>query len=190
MPPARGTIQILFAYAKAIDVALTVGDRRSRVGPFGDGAAERETTASAAMMSARCLRATENLPEETGEILRLPWSDRKGPWNVIAVASVFRRTSERYNRPMHHVYVVRCADGTLYTGYARDPTARVKVHNAGRGAKYTAGRRPVMLVYSETFDTRSAALRREHELKRWRRLAKETLIGNPRRKHDATKSRG
>jgi putative endonuclease len=77
---------------------------------------------------------------------------------------------------VHYVYVVRCADGTLYTGYARDPAARVEVHNAGRGAKYTRGRRPVALVYSERFRTRGAALRREHELKRLRRSAKQALI--------------
>ena len=52
---------------------------------------------------------------------------------------------------MHFVYIVRCADGTLYTGYARDPRARERTHNSGRGAKYTAGRRPVRLVYQEAF---------------------------------------
>jgi putative endonuclease len=74
------------------------------------------------------------------------------------------------------VYIVRCADGTLYTGYARDPRARETVHNAGRGARYTAGRRPVCLVYSEAFDSRSDALKREHQLKRWSRGRKEALI--------------
>ena len=50
-------------------------------------------------------------------------------------------------RPMHFVYIVRCADGSLYTGYALDPRARIRVHNTGRGARYTSGRRPVRLVY-------------------------------------------
>ena len=77
---------------------------------------------------------------------------------------------------MHFVYLVRCADGTLYTGYARDPRARESVHNAGKGARYTAGRRPVRLVYSENFPSRSAALKREHQLKRWSRARKEALI--------------
>ena len=58
---------------------------------------------------------------------------------------------------MHWVYIVRCGDGTLYTGYARDPDRRVAAHNAGRGAKYTAGRRPVSLVYAESFKSRGAA---------------------------------
>lgn len=76
----------------------------------------------------------------------------------------------------HFVYLVRCADGSLYTGYARDPQAREQAHNRGRGARYTAGRRPVTLVYAEPCDSRSAALRREHELKRWTRAQKLALI--------------
>jgi putative endonuclease len=77
--------------------------------------------------------------------------------------------------------MLRCVDGTLYTGYARDPVQRTAVHNAGRGAKYTASRRPVTLVYSEPCDSLSAALKREHELKRWPRSSKEALLnGVPR----------
>jgi putative endonuclease len=77
---------------------------------------------------------------------------------------------------VHFVYIVRCADGTLYTGYARDPTTRVKVHNAGRGARYTAGRRPVRLIYSESFESVGDALRREYALKRRSRAQKEALV--------------
>ena len=77
---------------------------------------------------------------------------------------------------MHHVYIVRCADGTLYTGYAVDPHEREKVHNTGRGARYTASRLPVSLVYSECFESKSGALKREHALKRLRREEKEALI--------------
>ena len=79
------------------------------------------------------------------------------------------------------VYIVRCADGTLYTGYARDPTARVKVHNAGRGARYTAGRRPVRLVYYESCASVGDALRREYALKQRSRAQKEVLIKSRRR---------
>jgi putative endonuclease len=78
---------------------------------------------------------------------------------------------------VHFVYIVRCADGTLYTGYARDPKARVKVHNSGRGARYTSGRRPVRLIYSESFESVGDALRRERALKRRSRAQKEALIG-------------
>ena len=76
----------------------------------------------------------------------------------------------------HFVYIVRCADGTLYTGYARDPRQREQAHNRGRGARYTAGRRPVVLVYVEPCGSVGDALRRERELKRWRREKKEGLI--------------
>jgi putative endonuclease len=77
---------------------------------------------------------------------------------------------------VHFVYIVRCADGTLYTGYAKDPTARERVHNAGRGAKYTAGRRPVQLVYREAWRSRGRALAREHAIKQLSRVEKECLI--------------
>ena len=77
---------------------------------------------------------------------------------------------------LHFVYIVRCRDGSLYTGCAQDPEARLRLHNNGRGAKYTRGRRPVRLVYSESFATISEALRREYELKQWPRARKQALI--------------
>ena len=77
---------------------------------------------------------------------------------------------------MFFVYMVRCSDGTLYTGFARDPQDRVKVHNGGKGAKYTRCRLPVTLVYVEQCESLSAALKRERQLKPWRRAKKEALI--------------
>ena len=74
------------------------------------------------------------------------------------------------------VYLVRCADGTYYAGSTTDVAARSAAHNAGRGARYTSGRRPVEVVYQEVCESKSAALRREHALKRLTRSAKETLI--------------
>ena len=76
----------------------------------------------------------------------------------------------------HYVYVLECADGTLYTGYTTDVERRVAEHDAGDGAKYTRGRTPVEVVLTESFDSRAAALRREHELKALSRRAKERLI--------------
>jgi len=75
-----------------------------------------------------------------------------------------------------YVYIVRCADGTLYTGWTTDVARRVAKHNAGRGAAYTRQRGPVVLVYSETLPDRSAALRREEEIKRRGRRYKELLV--------------
>ena len=77
---------------------------------------------------------------------------------------------------MFFVYMVRCADGTLYTGLARNPDERVRVHNSGKGAKYTRSRLPVVLVYSEECESLSAALKRECQLKPWSRARKEALI--------------
>ncbi|HET9385516.1 MAG TPA: GIY-YIG nuclease family protein [Gemmatimonadales bacterium] len=74
------------------------------------------------------------------------------------------------------MYMVRCADGTLYTGFARDPQARVQVHNSGKGAKYTRTRLPVSLVYVEQCESLSAALKRERQLKPWSRARKEALV--------------
>jgi putative endonuclease len=80
---------------------------------------------------------------------------------------------------MHYVYILRCADGTLYTGYTTDLKARVAVHNTRRGAKYTRGRCPVTLVYSKGFRSLGKALSREHALKQLTRAEKEALIRRP-----------
>lgn len=77
----------------------------------------------------------------------------------------------------HFVYVLRCADGTLYTGYTTDVERRVAEHDAGDGAKYTSGRTPVELVHREAYRSRSAAMRREHAIKALSRAEKERLIG-------------
>jgi putative endonuclease len=76
---------------------------------------------------------------------------------------------------MWYVYIVRCADRTLYTGVARDLSARIETHNTGRGAKYTRARLPVKLIYQEAVADRSAALRREHAIKRLSRAEKRAL---------------
>jgi len=74
------------------------------------------------------------------------------------------------------VYIVRCADSSLYTGIARNVRERIDLHNCGRGAKYTRSRRPVELVYCEFVDNRAAALRREMAIKRLERDDKQKLI--------------
>jgi putative endonuclease len=86
--------------------------------------------------------------------------------------------------PSWNVYLVRCADGTLYTGIATDVTRRVAEHNGSDalGARYTRSRRPVVLVYSETVATRSDALKREHQIRRLGRAGKEKLMGKQARR--------
>jgi putative endonuclease len=76
----------------------------------------------------------------------------------------------------HFVYIVRCVDGTLYTGYTTDVTKRVAQHNAGKGAKYTRGRGPVVPVFVWTCATKRQALRLEHTIKRTPRAHKLEMI--------------
>ena len=77
----------------------------------------------------------------------------------------------------HFCYIVECADGTYYTGWAVDPERRVATHNKGRGAKYTKMRLPVQLVYVEEQPDLSTALKREIAIKRMTRARKRKLIG-------------
>jgi len=76
----------------------------------------------------------------------------------------------------HFVYVLRCGDGTLYTGYTTDVERRVREHERGDGAKYTRGRGPFDLVHVESFESRSAAMSREYELQQCSRAEKERLV--------------
>ena len=76
----------------------------------------------------------------------------------------------------HVVYVLECADGTFYTGYTTDLERRLAEHNAGEGAKYTRPRTPVTVVHRERFETRSAAMSREYEIKQLTRTEKERLV--------------
>ena len=78
-----------------------------------------------------------------------------------------------------YVYMLLCGDGTLYTGITDDVDRRLAAHRSGKGAKYTRGRGPLELVYTEERPDKSAALRREIEIKKLRREQKEALIGKP-----------
>ena len=73
-------------------------------------------------------------------------------------------------------YILKCSDGTLYTGWTNNLEKRLKEHNAGQGAKYTRGRRPVKLVYLEIFYTKHEAMSREAKIKQLTRKEKEQLI--------------
>ena len=77
---------------------------------------------------------------------------------------------------MNYTYLLRCADGSLYCGWTNCLEKRLKAHNEGKGAKYTKGRRPVILAYWEEFETREQALRREIQIKALTRTEKLRLI--------------
>jgi len=78
----------------------------------------------------------------------------------------------------HLVYILKCKDNTLYTGYTNDLTNRLKMHTEGKGAKYTRGRGPFQVVYTEEFVTKEEAMQREYEIKRLPRMKKKELIEN------------
>ena len=78
--------------------------------------------------------------------------------------------------PEHFVYIARCQDNTLYTGYTTDLEAREATHNNGKGAKYTRSRLPIQIVYHEVFDSKSEAMKREYQIKQLTKSEKEDLI--------------
>jgi putative endonuclease len=94
-------------------------------------------------------------------------------------ANAAKHVVELVAQPQQGLY----ADGTLYTGSARDPRARERAHNSGRGAKYTAGRRPMRLVYQEAFRSAGKALAREYVVKQLTRAQKDALVVIARRRH-------
>lgn len=76
----------------------------------------------------------------------------------------------------HYVYILKCSDSTLYTGYTTNPDRRLKQHNKGQGSKYTRSRLPVDILYLEQAGTKSSALSREYEIKSLKREKKLKLI--------------
>jgi putative endonuclease len=77
---------------------------------------------------------------------------------------------------LFYVYILKCRDNTLYTGYTVDLNRRIETHNKGLGAKYTRGRLPVEIVYQEVFESKSEAIKREIDLKKLSRIEKLDLI--------------
>ncbi len=77
---------------------------------------------------------------------------------------------------MYYIYILKCRGGTLYVGSTNDIEKRVAVHNAGKGAKYTRGRLPVKLLYTESFATKGEALKRELMIKKLSRDQKLSLV--------------
>ena len=77
---------------------------------------------------------------------------------------------------MNYTYIVRCRDGTLYTGWTNNLEKRMEAHNSGKGARYTKSRRPVKLVYYEEFETKEEAMSREYAIKHMKKSKKEKLL--------------
>ena len=110
-------------------------------------------------------------------------SPPKGSW----LRQIIRPASELSK---YYVYIIRCADNSLYVGYSCNVHERFRCHEAGTGARYTANRRPLELVYFEEVDDEAAAKRRESQLKRWSHAKKQALVdGDTQRLRDLAKSR-
>lgn len=103
---------------------------------------------------------------------------------AVYIDQVRAASADRLNRDsqltagemMNYTYLLQCADGTLYCGWTNHLEKRVEAHNAGKGAKYTKSRRPVILVYYEEYETKSEALRREAAIKKLSRQEKLRMI--------------
>ena len=101
-------------------------------------------------------------------------ASRRRPRSSTRPGSVARVASDTW-----YVYVARCADGTLYCGIARDVAARIAMHDAGTGAKYTRSRGPLEIVLVRRCRSKSTALRLEHAIKQLTRAQKERLVLEP-----------
>ncbi|MBE1556198.1 GIY-YIG nuclease family protein [Sporosarcina limicola] len=89
----------------------------------------------------------------------------------------------------HFFYVLECKDGSYYAGYTNDLEKRIRVHNEGKGAKYTRAKRPVRYIYHENFETKREAMRAEYQFKQLKRDAKELYIGKGQDSDEVTKKR-
>jgi len=97
------------------------------------------------------------------------------------------RTKKPKIRPWH-VYLVRCSDGSIYTGITDNVDKRIEKHNSGKGAKYTAQRGPVSLMYSEVLKDQGSAMKREAQIKKWGKQQKESLASGVTKVSPVTKS--
>jgi putative endonuclease len=104
------------------------------------------------------------------------WSDGLKNNTLPIHCSLIKSGMSAHVSTIWSVYILRCRDGTFYTGIAKNVQARIDQHNRGRGAAYTRGRLPVTLVYEENTLTHSEALVREAEIKRLSRAGKEELV--------------
>lgn len=93
---------------------------------------------------------------------------------MLFLKFIMEKTKEKPNKA--YMYVVECADGTLYTGYTTNIEQRIQTHNSGKGAKYTRSRLPVKLIYQESFDSKEAAMSAESYFKQKTRQEKLAYI--------------
>ena len=116
--------------------------------------------------------ACKIMSESESEKAQLAPDERRMALQIMVRSGKMGRKGEK----MNYTYIVKCSDNTLYTGWTTDLKRRLKVHNEGKGAKYTRARLPVELAYFEEFETKEEAMRREYEIKQMTRQEKEKLL--------------
>lgn len=89
---------------------------------------------------------------------------------------LIRRSLKRSIMANYYIYVIRCSDNSLYTGYTNDVNRRFRLHEEGKGAKYTRGRAPLKLEYVEGYETKSEALKAEYAFKKLTKHQKERFL--------------
>lgn len=97
---------------------------------------------------------------------------------ICGKREIFPHYIEDNMESTNYTYILKCSDGTLYTGWTNNLDRRLRAHNSGKGAKYTKHRIPVKLVYYEKYADKREAMRREYEIKQLTRKEKELLIEN------------
>ena len=105
-------------------------------------------------------------------------ASRVAVWRVEGPSTIVIVVYRRWHRRLvdYFVYILHCADRSLYIGHTEDVDARVETHNRGEGAAFTRRRLPVLVVFTERHPSRQAASARERQIKRWTRAKKEALI--------------
>jgi putative endonuclease len=145
---------------------------------FSDAGANpaASTIRLAALCAARSWQAASCAPASNGVLSEAPRApSRRTTLGLVQVAHV-RVEGGRVVAGPFFVYILRCADGSLYIGCTSQLSLRLQQHNDGKGGSYTSARRPLTLLYSESHGTWDGALRRERQLKLWTREKKEALI--------------
>ena len=182
--PSEGTEQRTKWNMRDCDAILTVIPESSKRSPGtetglkeGEALGKPMYTAAGPEDAADIIRWLETLPDETELCIGGPRASEcpEAYEKTKALLNALAEHSVRQDKK-HYVYILRCSDGTFYTGYTTDPERRVRVHNSGKGAKYTRPRRPVELIYTEEYDNKTEAQKREYAIKQLTRAEKEQLI--------------
>lgn len=103
---------------------------------------------------------------------------------IMNITNIRMRCGGFFMENSHSVYILECGDGSLYTGYTNNLSKRMKLHEEGKGAKYTRGRGPLSLAFYKPFETKEEAMREEYRIKKLPRREKEKLVNRYKEGHE------